>query len=208
LALYFAGGQVRGSSATRHQVLEHMAALFLEDADSETIQVVQAACLVRTATAPLLAAMLPHISAAEALDRLRALPFVSVGPHGLLVHEAVRGPVTAALKSRDPARYQAYRQRDPTFGVARRTYSTCLKTKTYAKVFSPQRRARFPSNQLAPTTGHQFQRLFATSMDRSRVKRSSNGGTTIHTRFLSCGMNMAECKVSTRQLSHRRFTKM
>ncbi len=110
LALYFAGGKVRGSAATRHEVLEHMAALFLEDADSGTIQVVQAACLLRTATAPLLAAMLPHIPADEALDRLRALPFVSVSPHGLLVHEAVRGPVTAALKSRDPARYQAYRR--------------------------------------------------------------------------------------------------
>ena len=110
LALYSAGGQVRGGGATHHQVLEHMATLFLEDADSETIQVVQAACLVRTATAPLLAAMLPHIPADEALDRLRALPFVSVGPHGLLVHEAVRGPVTAALKSRDPVRYQAYRR--------------------------------------------------------------------------------------------------
>jgi Transcriptional regulatory protein, C terminal/AAA ATPase domain len=110
MALHFAGGQVRGSAATRHEVLEHMAALFLEDADSETKQVVQAACLVRTATAPLMAAMLPHIPADEALDRLRALPFVSAGPHGLLVHDAVRGPVTAALKSRDPARYQAYRR--------------------------------------------------------------------------------------------------
>ncbi|HTR38258.1 MAG TPA: winged helix-turn-helix domain-containing protein [Bryobacteraceae bacterium] len=110
VALYFAGGQVRGSAATRHQVLEHMAGLFLEDADSETVKVVQAACLVRTATAPLLATMLPHISADEALDRLRALPFVSAGPHGLLVHEAVRGPVAAALKSRDPARYHAYRR--------------------------------------------------------------------------------------------------
>ena len=110
LALYFAGGQLRGSAATRHQVVEHMAALFLQDADSATIQVVQAACLVRTATAPLLAAMLPHIPADDALDRLRALPFVSSGPHGLLVHDAVRGPVTAALKSRDPARYQAYRR--------------------------------------------------------------------------------------------------
>src|SRR5215470_1471442 len=110
LALYSAGGQVRGSAATHHQVLEHMAGLFLEDADSETTQVVEAACLVRTATAPLVTAMLPHIPAEEALDRLRALPFVRVGPHGLLVHEAVRGPVTAALKSRDPARYQAYRR--------------------------------------------------------------------------------------------------
>src|SRR5215472_14984055 len=61
LALYSAGGQVRGSAATHHQVLEHMAALFLEDANSETIEVVQAASLVRTATAPLLAAMLPHV---------------------------------------------------------------------------------------------------------------------------------------------------
>jgi hypothetical protein len=109
LALYFAGGQVRGSAATRHQVLEHMAALFLEDADSGTINVIEAACLVRTATAPLMAAMLPHIPADESLDRLRALPFVNAGPHGLVVHEAVRGPVAAALRSRDPARYQAYR---------------------------------------------------------------------------------------------------
>jgi hypothetical protein len=109
-ALYSAGGQVCGSASTHHQVLEHMAALFLEDADSETKQVVQAACLVRTATEPLMAAMSPEIPADEALDRLRALPFVSAGPHGLLVHDAVRGPVTAALKSRDPVRYQAYRR--------------------------------------------------------------------------------------------------
>jgi hypothetical protein len=60
-----------------------MAALFLEDADSGTKQIAEAACLVRTATAPLFAAMLPHIPAEEALDRLRALPFVSAGPHGL-----------------------------------------------------------------------------------------------------------------------------
>ncbi len=49
-ALHFAGGQMRGIAATRHQVVEHMASLFLEDADAETKQVVQAACLVRTAT--------------------------------------------------------------------------------------------------------------------------------------------------------------
>src|SRR6201997_3553201 len=126
LALYFAGGKVRGSAATHHQVLEHMAALFLEDADSETIQVVQAACLVRTATAPLLAVMLPHIPADEALDRLSALPFVSAGPHGLLVHDAVRGPVTAALKSRDPVRYQAYRR--AASQVVRDQYTQALRS--------------------------------------------------------------------------------
>jgi hypothetical protein len=110
LALYSAGGQVQGSAATRHEVLEHMAALFLKDADSQTTQVVQAASLVRTATASLMTAMLPDMPADEALDRLRALPFVTAGPHGLLVHEAVRGPVAAALKSSDPARYQTYRR--------------------------------------------------------------------------------------------------
>jgi len=109
-ALYSAGRHVRGSAATRHEVLEHMAALFLEDADSRTKQIAEAACLVRTATAPLLTAMLPHIPTDEALDRLRTLPFVTTGPHGLVVHEAVREPVTAALKSRDPARYNAYRR--------------------------------------------------------------------------------------------------
>src|SRR5262252_8296401 len=66
LALYSAGGEVRGRAATRHQVLEHMAELFLEDADSATVEAVQAACLIRTGTAPLLAAMLPHIPADEA----------------------------------------------------------------------------------------------------------------------------------------------
>ncbi|HLY43188.1 MAG TPA: winged helix-turn-helix domain-containing protein [Terracidiphilus sp.] len=110
VALYSAGGKMGARAASRHQVMEHMAALFLEGTDSQTKQVLEAACLVRTATAPLLAAMLPHISVDEALDRLRALPFVSAGPHGLLVHDAVRQPVTAALKSRDPAQYQAYRR--------------------------------------------------------------------------------------------------
>jgi hypothetical protein len=110
VALHSAGGQVRASATTRHEVLEHMAGLFLEGADSRTTEIVQAACLVRTATAPFLSAMLPKISADEALDRLRSLPIVSSGPHGLLVHDAVRGPVAAALKSRDPKRYQAYRR--------------------------------------------------------------------------------------------------
>lgn len=110
VALYSAGGKVRGSEATRHEVVEHLAELFLEGVDPRTRETMEAACLVRTATAPLLAAMLSHIRPDESLDRLRALPFVSTGPHGLLVHDAVRGPVTAALKARDPERYQTYRR--------------------------------------------------------------------------------------------------
>ena len=154
LALHFAGGQVR-ASATTHQVLEHMAALFLEDADAGTIQVVQAACLVRTATAPLLAAMLPQIPADEALDRLRALPFVSAGPHGLLVHDAVRGPVTAALKSRDPARYQAYRRaaaqvaRDQYRQAARSDHWRCTADVIYLLENENLREGFFPTTESA-----------------------------------------------------------
>ncbi len=109
-ALYFASGHVRGKAATHQEVLEHMAALFLDDADKETTAVIEAACVVRTATAPLMAAMLPEASGDESLRRLRALPFVTAGPHGLVVHEAVRAAVTAVLKSRDPGRYQEYRR--------------------------------------------------------------------------------------------------
>jgi len=116
----------------------------------EMKQVVQASCLVRTATAPLVAAILPHIPVDEALDRLRALPFVSAGPHGPLVYDAVRGPVTAALKSRDPARYQEYRRaasqvvrdqfsrlRALTIGAARRTWFTCSKNENLREGFFP-----------------------------------------------------------------------
>lgn len=151
LALYSAGGQVRPSETTRHEMLEHMAALFLEDADSETIQVVQAGCLVRTATAPLLAAMLPDIPADKALDRLRTLPFVSVGPHGLLVDDAVRGPVTAAFKSRDPARYQAYRRaashvvRDQYKQAARSDHWRCTADVLYLLENQTLREGFFPT---------------------------------------------------------------
>jgi hypothetical protein len=153
LALHFAGGQVRGSAATRHQVLEHMAELFLEDADCKTIQAVQAACLVRTATAPLLAAMLSDIPPDEALDRLRTLPFVSVGPQGLLVHDAVRGPVTAALKSRDPARYQAYRRaasevvRDQYRQAPRSDHWRCTADVVYLLENQNLREGFFPSTE-------------------------------------------------------------
>lgn len=110
IALHSAGANVRRSATTHHQVLEHMAALFLEDADQQTREVVQAACLVRTATAPLMSAMLSHIPAEQSLEQLRALPFVTSVPDGLLVHDAVRGPVTAAFKSLDPLRYHTYRR--------------------------------------------------------------------------------------------------
>jgi hypothetical protein len=152
-ALYFAGGKMRQTAVTRHQVVEQMAELFLEDADPETKQLVQAASLVRTATAPLLAAMLPEIRTDQALDRLRTLPFVSVGPHGLVVHDAVRGPVTAALKSRDLPRYQAYRTaasqvvRNQYKRAARSDHWRCTADVVYLLENENLREAFFPTTE-------------------------------------------------------------
>jgi len=154
LALCLAGGRVHGSASTRHQVMEQMAALFLEDADSETKQALESACLVRTATAPLLAAMLPHIPTEVALARLRALPFVSTGPHGMLVHDAVRIPVTAALKSLDPARYQAYRRaasqvvRDQYRQAPRADHWRCTADVLYLLENQTLREGFFPSTEI------------------------------------------------------------
>jgi hypothetical protein len=152
-ALYSRGCQLRETASTHHQVLEHMAALFLEDVDSQTREVVQAASLVRTATAPLLAAMLPCMSPDEALRRLRTLPFVSAAPDGLLVHDAARAPVSAALKSLDPARYQAYRRaasqvvRDQYKQAARGDHWRCTADVIYLLENQNLREGFFPSTE-------------------------------------------------------------
>jgi hypothetical protein len=220
-ALYFAGGQVRGSAASRHQVVEHMASLFLEDADAETTQVVQAACLVRTATAPLMAAMLPHIPADDALNRLRALPFVSTGPHGLLVHEAVREPVTAALKSRDPARYQAYRRaasqvvRDQYRQAPRSDQWRCTADVLYLLENESLREGFFPTTEssvsVEPARADDGKAISAIvrNFDGPQSRQALEHWWQYHPdSFFVVRDEHGEYKVSTRQLWHRRFTKM
>jgi hypothetical protein len=97
--------------------------------------------------------MLSDIPPDEALDRLRTLPFVSVGPQGLLVHDAVRGPVTAALKSRDPARYQAYRRaasevvRDQYRQAPRSDHWRCTADVVYLLENQNLREGFFPSTE-------------------------------------------------------------
>ena len=135
------------------------------------------------------------------------------------MHDAVRGPVAASLKSRNPAQYQAYRRtargscatntsrlRDLTTGVAPATYYL-LENENLREGFSPPLRSLFPSNPPAPTTGHPFRQSFKNSTDRNRVKRCKNGGATIPTRFFVVRDEIEECKVSTRQSWYRRFTK-
>ncbi|MGV3519319.1 winged helix-turn-helix domain-containing protein [Luteitalea sp.] len=130
VALVSAGAAVRPEQAARDQVVDHMAALFLDDAvDGMTRRVAQAACLVRKATMPLLAAMLPDVPVEDALGRLRSLPFVRADAEGLVVHDAVRGPVAAALRAQDPRRYQELRRAATT--VLRHQYTNAPRSELW-----------------------------------------------------------------------------
>ena len=100
-------------------LVDHLAELFLEDVpDPTTRRVLQAACLVRTVTAPLVAAMLPDVPPEDALARLRALPFVRPTAQGLVVDDAVRAALDGALAATDP-RLRADHRRAAADAVAR-----------------------------------------------------------------------------------------
>jgi hypothetical protein len=102
-ALVGAGASVSAAGVPPGALVDHLAELFLEDVpDPTTRRVLQAACLVRTVTAPLVEAMLPDLPAEDALARLRALPFVRPTAHGLVVDDAVRAALDGALAATDP----------------------------------------------------------------------------------------------------------
>jgi hypothetical protein len=84
--------------------------------------VLQAACLVRTVTAPLVQAMLPDIPPEDALARLRALPFVRPTAQGLVVDDAVRAALDRALAATDP-RLRADHRRAAAAAVARQVHA-------------------------------------------------------------------------------------
>jgi hypothetical protein len=54
--------------------------------------------------------MLPAVAPQDAVEKLRALPFVEAGRDGLVLHQAVQQAVSAALRSADPERYRSYRR--------------------------------------------------------------------------------------------------
>jgi len=105
VALASAGAPVQaaGVPVAPGALVDHLAELFLEDVpDPTTRRVLEAACLVRTVTTPLIEAMLPDVPPDDALARLRALPFVRPTAHGLVVDDAVRAALDRALAATDP----------------------------------------------------------------------------------------------------------
>ncbi len=98
--------------AAMTRVVEELSRLYLEGVDDPLARrALEACCVVRRATEPVLAAMLEEHDGAEAVRRLLDLPFVDAGPHGLVVHEAVREAVARFVSGANPVRYRQLRRR-------------------------------------------------------------------------------------------------
>ncbi|MEO8289734.1 MAG: winged helix-turn-helix domain-containing protein [Gaiellaceae bacterium] len=97
--------------AAMTRVVAELTRLYLEDVDDPLArEALEAASVVRRATAPLLAAMLENGDGTEAVRRLVELPFVEAGRDGLFIHDAVREAVGGFLRGTNPARYRAFRR--------------------------------------------------------------------------------------------------
>ena len=93
------------------RVVQELSRLYLEGVgDRLTRAALEAACVVRAATEPVLAAMLGEPDGEPVMQRLLELPFVDAGPHGLVVHEAVREAVAGYLSGANPVRYRDLRR--------------------------------------------------------------------------------------------------
>ncbi|HEX4897743.1 MAG TPA: winged helix-turn-helix domain-containing protein [Candidatus Limnocylindrales bacterium] len=94
-----------------HATLDELTRAFMADVpDQTTREVLEAASIVRRITTSLLAALLPELEPRDALERLRALPFVETRQDGLGLHDAVRASVAGYLHATDPARHRRYRR--------------------------------------------------------------------------------------------------
>lgn len=93
------------------ELLELLAQSCLADVADERLRVsLDAACLVRRVTRPLLAAMLEEPVDVTWLEAMLQLPFMERTDDGIAMADAVRLPLEARLRALDPARHQALRQ--------------------------------------------------------------------------------------------------
>ena len=117
LALRVAGAALKGRSeldlehVAGEAVFELLTRLYLRDLDPSTRDALDGASVIRRTTRSLLSAIFPDRAPQDVFDRLRGLPFVELGPDGLVIHDAIQKLVAAALKATDPARYRQCRYR-------------------------------------------------------------------------------------------------
>jgi hypothetical protein len=97
--------------AATQVVVAELTRLYLADVrDPVTREALDAASVVRRTTQSLLRVMLPTVAPQDAVEKLRALPFVETGRDGLVLHQAVQQAIATTLRSADPERYRALRR--------------------------------------------------------------------------------------------------
>jgi hypothetical protein len=97
--------------AATTRVVTELTRMYLEDVpDPLTRRALEAASVIRRVTQPLLGAMLPESASHDAFDRLLTLPFIDFGSDGVLLHDAVREPISSFLRATDPSRHRDYRR--------------------------------------------------------------------------------------------------
>lgn len=99
------------ATAAAVSVMSALTATFLDGLDPLTHLIVRAASVPRRVTAPLLAALLPEVAPQDAIDRLRALPFVELTEEGLRLHEAVQHAIAGDLARTQPDTSLEWRRR-------------------------------------------------------------------------------------------------
>ena len=75
--------------------------------DADVRRALEAASVVRRITRPILKAMLRDVPP-DLYERLRTMPLVESRPDGLMLHDAVRGTIAAALQAADPITFREY----------------------------------------------------------------------------------------------------
>lgn len=98
-----------GDDAALRPATEELARVYLAELEPATRRALDAASVVRRVTVPLLDAMLGDGEAADAFARVRALPFVSAGSDGLVVHHVMREAVSGALRAADSPAHRRLR---------------------------------------------------------------------------------------------------
>ncbi len=91
-----------------HSVVQELAHIYLDDVDDPVVKrALEAASVVRRITRSILAVMLRDMRG-DLFERLRATPLMESRPDGLMLHDAVRGSIAAALRATDPSAYRDY----------------------------------------------------------------------------------------------------
>jgi hypothetical protein len=106
------GGPGRGAGVVPNEVVRTLIRrLVAAELDPRHLDVLWLACVARSTTTPLIADVLPHVDADEALAWLAARTFCEPLGDGITLHDLVRRALRSDLRQRDPERERDLRRR-------------------------------------------------------------------------------------------------